>query len=136
MTDHPKGQPIHTPFLNWPVEHYPDGTHKIGGSGAPIDASYVTTASEPKLTNEKVLGSEIIMRGPAASRPSPGIPGRLYIENDGDQRTLRDDGNKTTYLTGTEKEWSELICKVCGQKMNIPSKETETENGIGEPRKR
>jgi hypothetical protein len=44
--------------------------------------------------------------------------------------------HKATYLTGTEKEWSELICKVCGQKMNIPSKQMETENGIGEPRKR
>jgi hypothetical protein len=102
MTDHPKGQPIHTPFLNWPVEHYPDGTHKIGGSGAPIDASYITTTSEPKLTNEKVLGSEIIMRGPAASRPSPGIPGRLYIENDGDQRTLRDAGSSWTEIARTQ----------------------------------
>jgi hypothetical protein len=94
MTDHPKGQPIHTPFLNWPVEHHPDGTHKIGGSGAPINASYITTASEPNLSNEKVLGSEVIMKGLLANRPAAGIPGRLFISTDPstDQWVYRDNG--------------------------------------------
>ena len=53
-----------------------------GGGGAPSGATYITTVSEADLSAEKVLGTDIIMRGVAASRPAAGTAGRLYISSD------------------------------------------------------
>ena len=71
-----------------------------GGSGAPTDASYITTAAESGLSNEKVLGADIILRGTVASRPAAGVAGRLYLVTDsGDERLTRDNGSS----------WDDLI---------------------------
>ena len=53
-----------------------------GGGGAPADAQYIVTALHPDLTAEKLLGSDIIMSGPVASRPAASIAGRLYYATD------------------------------------------------------
>ncbi len=55
-----------------------------GGSGAPTTASYVTTAAEGGLSAEKVLGTDVVKRGAAASKAaSPDFDGQIYIETDG-----------------------------------------------------
>ena len=60
---------------------------------ASLDESYITTVGTAGLTNEKILGSDIIMRGTLAARPSPSIPGRLYFITDaGQQKWTRDSG--------------------------------------------
>lgn len=61
---------------------------------ASVDEPYITTAGTASLTNEKILGSAIIMRGTLAARPAPSIAGRLYFVTDtGQQRWTRDSGN-------------------------------------------
>lgn len=62
-----------------------------GGGGAPTTASYVTTAAEAGLSNEKVLGSGVIMEGTFAARPAFGTAGRLYRATD-DGTIYRDTG--------------------------------------------
>jgi hypothetical protein len=49
---------------------------------APDDAAYVTVAAHAGLSAEKVLGSEVLMSGPYASRPGAGTAGRLYLATD------------------------------------------------------
>lgn len=63
------------------------------GSSAPTDATYITTSSSAGLSAEKVLGSEIIMKGTIGARPAASINGRLYYVTDsGSQRLTRDTG--------------------------------------------
>lgn len=52
------------------------------GTGAPTDAEYITYASNAALTGEKVLGTDIVLRGVASSRPAAGLAGRLYYATD------------------------------------------------------
>lgn len=63
------------------------------GGGAPTGASYVTTAAEAGLSAEKVLGTDVVMRGTLAARPAASLSGRLYLATDDDGGTLyRDTG--------------------------------------------
>ncbi len=65
-----------------------------GGASADPAAPFITTASAAGLSNEKVLGTEIIMKGTLASRPAAGINGRLYYVTDsGSARLTRDTGS-------------------------------------------
>jgi len=59
-------------------------------SFAPNSASFVTTGTEAGLTNEKVLGTDIIMTGLAVAKPAFGVAGRIYIETDGSFIVWRD----------------------------------------------
>ncbi len=52
------------------------------GTGAPTNAEYITYASNTTLTNEKVLGADIVLRGTASARPAAGLAGRLYFATD------------------------------------------------------
>lgn len=75
--------------------HHHDGVDSrliLAGGVAPADASYITTAAEAGLSNEKVLGSEIIMTGAAAGKPAFGVAGRIYVETDGSFIVWRDTG--------------------------------------------
>jgi hypothetical protein len=54
-----------------------------GGSGAPSNATYVTTSASNQLSNE-VLLSAVIGYGVAGSRPAAGTAGRLYYSTDTD----------------------------------------------------
>lgn len=74
-----------------------DVTPGSGGSGAPLDATYITTSSNGTLTNE-VLLSGVIGRGLASARPTAGTAGRLYYATD--TSTLsRDNGSTWDDLT-------------------------------------
>ncbi|MCJ2530808.1 MAG: hypothetical protein LN413_00605 [Candidatus Thermoplasmatota archaeon] len=53
-----------------------------GGAGAPAGASYVTMAAEGGLTNESVLGPDVIMADVIASRPAFATEGRLFYATD------------------------------------------------------
>lgn len=53
-----------------------------GGAGAPVGASYVTMAVEGGLTNESVLGPDVIMADVVASRPGAATAGRLFYATD------------------------------------------------------
>ena len=65
-----------------------------GGGGAPTGALYVTTAADPDLTAEKVLGTDVIMKGTLAARPAAAVAGRLYFITDaGSERLTRDTGS-------------------------------------------
>lgn len=65
-----------------------------GESGAPPDAPYITTAVVAGLSAEKVLGTDIIMKGTLAARPAAGINGRLYYVTDSaTSRLTRDTGS-------------------------------------------
>ncbi len=65
-----------------------------GGSSADPAAPFITTAAAAGLSNEKILGTEIIMKGTLASRPAASINGRLYYVTDtGSQRITRDTGS-------------------------------------------
>lgn len=55
-----------------------------GGSGAPSNATYITTASEAKLSAERVLGAAVIMSGLFSGRPAFGTAGRLFLATDTD----------------------------------------------------
>ena len=64
-----------------------------GGGGAPVDAEYVVTTANATLTAEKVLGTDVIMKGTLAARPAAGVAGRLYFITDaGSERLTRDNG--------------------------------------------
>lgn len=64
------------------------------GSSAPTDATYVLTSTNAGLSAEKVLGTDIIMKGTLGSRPAASIAGRLYYVTDsGVQRLTRDTGS-------------------------------------------
>lgn len=70
-----------------------------GGSQAPADASFITHNAESGLTNERVLGTQIVMQGVIASRPSRAVMdllslsgGSLYYATDED-RLYRDSGS-------------------------------------------
>lgn len=63
-----------------------------GGSGAPSNASYITTTAENKLSQEKVLGTAVIMSGLLSARPAFGTAGRLYLATDTDL-VYRDTGS-------------------------------------------
>jgi len=77
--------------------------------GAPDSASYVTTATESQLTNEKVLGTTIIMKGTLASRPAASIAGRLYLVTDsGSERLTRDTGSA---WEDCPPHWSQVLGK-------------------------
>lgn len=66
----------------------------VNNPGAPVGGSYVTTAAESGLTNEKVLGTAVIMAGTLAARPAAGTSGRLYLATDTNGGTLyRDNGS-------------------------------------------
>lgn len=54
-----------------------------GGSGAPADATYITTSSSAGLSAE-VLLSSVIGYGVVGSRPAAGTAGRLYYSTDTD----------------------------------------------------
>lgn len=69
-----------------------------GASAAPASASYVTTAAEAGLSNEKVLGTAVIMAGLVAARPAAGTGGRLYYATDTDTLS-RDNGVSWDDLT-------------------------------------
>lgn len=74
-----------------------------GGGGAPSDASYVTTVAEASLSNEKVLGVDVVMRGTLASRPAASVNGRLYFVADASsERLTRDNG---TTWDDIEADW-------------------------------
>jgi hypothetical protein len=62
------------------------------GSGAPANATYITTGAETKLSAERVLGTAVIMSGTLASRPAFGTAGRLYLATD-DATAYRDTGS-------------------------------------------
>lgn len=53
-----------------------------GGGGAPLNAPYVTTDADPDLTNEKVLGTAIVLKDVVANRPAAGIAGRIFYASD------------------------------------------------------
>ena len=63
-----------------------------GGSGAPANATYITTGSEAKLSAERVLGTAVIMSGVLSGRPAFGTAGRLYLATDTDL-VYRDTGS-------------------------------------------
>jgi hypothetical protein len=54
-----------------------------GGAGAPMGAPYVTTAADPDLTAEKVLGTDVIATAAVASLPAAAIAGKLVLPSDG-----------------------------------------------------
>jgi hypothetical protein len=54
----------------------------IAQIGAPKGASYVVTAADADLTNEKVLGTDVVMRGTLAARPAASLNGRRYFATD------------------------------------------------------
>lgn len=69
-------------------------------TGAPTNAPYVTTATDSTLTNEKVLGTDVILSGTIAARPAASIAGRLYFATDDDGGTLfRDNGSSWVTIT-------------------------------------
>jgi hypothetical protein len=62
-------------------------------AGAPGDAFYLTTQADPALSNERVLGTAVILRGTAASKPaSSDFAGQLYVETDGSRIVWRGNG--------------------------------------------
>lgn len=58
------------------------GVSESSSGGAPDSASYVTTAAESGLSNEKVLGTTVIQAGVYASRPAASsvAAGTLYLD--------------------------------------------------------
>lgn len=73
------------------------------GSGAPVDAHYITTQSELGLSSE-VLLSAVIGYGLLSARPSPAIEGRLYYGSD-TEVWYRDTGAAWTSLaTGLDEK--------------------------------
>jgi hypothetical protein len=65
-----------------------------GGSSADPAAPFITTAAAAGLSNEFVLGTQIIMKGTLAARPAASINGRLYYVTDtGSARLTRDTGS-------------------------------------------
>jgi hypothetical protein len=65
-----------------------------GGGGAPDNSRYVVGAADAGLTNELVLGTQVIMQGSLAGRPSPSLAGRLYYVSDPSApRLTRDTGS-------------------------------------------
>ena len=67
--------------------------HGIADTAALIGASYVTTAASAALSGEKVLGTDVVMRGTFAARPVASLGGRLYLATDTNGGTLyRDTG--------------------------------------------
>ena len=50
-----------------------------GGSGAPVDASYIVTASDPTLTNEKVIGSDFFITNAYVSGVAGIIESKLSL---------------------------------------------------------
>lgn len=69
-----------------------DLTAGSGEGGAPNDLSYITVQSEVGLSNEKVLGTAIIMRGNLADRPAAGIAGSIWVNADTNGEIYRDSG--------------------------------------------
>jgi hypothetical protein len=64
-------------------------------------ASYVVTQPESSLSNEKVLGTDIIMGGALAARPAASMAGRLYLATDDNGGTLyRDTGATWQAIVG------------------------------------
>jgi hypothetical protein len=61
-------------------------------AAAPDNASFVTTASEAGLSNEKVLGTTVIMAGTNAGRPAASLSGLLYVTTDSPITIQRDNG--------------------------------------------
>ncbi len=60
---------------------------------APYASPFVVTAADATLTNEKVLGTAVLMRGTMAARPAAGTEGRFYASTDETPNTLyRDNG--------------------------------------------
>lgn len=65
----------------------------ITDTAAPRAATYVVGAADGTLTAELVLGTAVIMRGTAASRPAASLAGRLYNSTDtAGGRLERDNG--------------------------------------------
>jgi hypothetical protein len=62
------------------------------GSGAPSNATYITTGAESKLSAERVLGSAVIMSGVLSGRPAAGTAGRLFLATD-EATAYRDTGS-------------------------------------------
>lgn len=56
-------------------------------------ASYIVAEPEISLSNEKVLGTDIIMSGTLAVRPAASIAGRLYLATDDNGGTLYRDSS-------------------------------------------
>lgn len=78
----------------------PPGTGGSGGSGggpviaaAPINADYIVGTANADLSNELVLGSQVIMRGLLAARSAATLAGRLYIATDSPQGIARDNAS-------------------------------------------
>ena len=82
-------------------------THPGGGGGAATNEPFITWQATAGLTNDKVLGADVIMAGVVASRPAAATAGRLYYVSDaGAERITRDTGaawtdllHSYTYLT-------------------------------------
>lgn len=91
---------------------------------APDSASYVTTSSEGGLSNEKVLGSEVIMSGVSSGRPSAGIAGRLYYSTDTDVLS-RDNGSS---WVDVEIDWGKITGKPSSF---VPSEHDHSSSGDG-----
>ena len=65
-----------------------------GVGGAPTNAQYVTLTADAGLSNEKVLGTTVIMKGTLGARPAASVNGRLYYVTDaGVRRLTRDTGS-------------------------------------------
>ncbi len=95
-----------------------------GGGGAPTTAPYVTTAADAGLSAEKVLGTDVIKRGTAASKPaSPDFEGQLYIETDGSRILWR--GNASA-------GWDEIARGEAGIRLaQLAERNHSSLNGIG-----
>ena len=74
------------------IYELPTLTSGGNGSGAPANATYITTGSEAKLSAERVLGTAVIMSGLLSARPAAGTAGRLYLATD-DATAYRDTGS-------------------------------------------
>jgi hypothetical protein len=74
------------------------------GSGAPSNATYVTTTANSGLSSE-VLLSAVIMSGLDAAKPAFGVAGRLYYATD-DDVLYRDSGTGWDNVT---LDWTEMI---------------------------
>lgn len=66
----------------------------LGSTGiAASNEPYVTWQGTSGLTNDKTVGTDLVLRGTLASRPAAGIVGRLYVvTNSGTTRLTRDNG--------------------------------------------
>jgi hypothetical protein len=67
----------------WHVYDANGNLQTSSGTGAPTNASYITTVSEAGLSSEHVLGSDVIKTGTTASLPgAPDYDGQIYRATD------------------------------------------------------